>query len=372
MTSRDNRLSIASHQSFVFWILLIVLIGVGVFLSRTLTGNFPLTADEGLYINRARLLAAGFEPYSQVYLTFPPIVPILLDIVWSIWPTVNALRYLFVSAWALSVVGIALIGREISQQWQIGIITAFILGFSGQYLRDSQAIIISLPSIMPAIFAVWLALLYQRNGHTGALIGSGVATSMSLWIKFLMPFLPIFILGMVLARHVTALQEIPQTLQSKQLRQTLLRTIFLWGIGTIILPLLTITFWGNADFLESTFLQRFSARDAYQGAEDDYWAPRLKRLNEYIADHRVLIGLAILGLTSAFYARNRGRWVVLIWLGFALAMLTYQTPVRTKHFVLLSAPLALGASFLFTFLMKSYSKRALGIGLLSLALLLFL
>jgi hypothetical protein len=96
-------------------------------------------------------------------------------------------------------------------------------------------------------------------------------------------------------------------------------------------------------------LQRLGAREAYPPGEgQSEYARSFKLLVGYVAHHRALIGLGLLGLGVAFYTHQRGRWLALAWLGGAAAMLTIHSPLYEKHFALLCGPLALAAAFLFT------------------------
>ncbi|MBI1880346.1 MAG: hypothetical protein HYR94_19355, partial [Chloroflexi bacterium] len=55
--------------------------------------NFSLSPDEGIHLMWLRLVSAGYQPYTQVYITYPPLYPLAIEAVWKIWPSEMAQRW---------------------------------------------------------------------------------------------------------------------------------------------------------------------------------------------------------------------------------------------------------------------------------------
>ena len=341
-----------------FWAGLLLLVTIAVSASVVMISKFPLSADEGLYITWARLLAAGYQPYTEVYLTNPPLSPLLLESLWHIGASPTAIKLILLGLWGVGLIAIALLATEMSGEWRAGLAAAFLLGFSAQYFAESQVILMHIVSILPGIVALWLAMWYQRTGNRYALIGSALCTAISLEIKLLSPFLPLLVFGVVLSRHVSLL-KIWLALRQPELRREIARVVLIWGAALMALPLLSLIIWDADSMLYGAVFQRLSARDVYPPGEGEHTFSRLgKRLVVYVSNHRALIALGLLGLGVGLYDKRRGRWLALAWLAGAAAMLSFHNPLYHKHFVLLSAPLALSASFLFS--LALWSKRVAG------------
>jgi hypothetical protein len=336
----------AYRLPLLFWLGLLALAGTAVTASLIMTSTFPLTADEGLYITWGRLLAAGYAPYTEVYLTNPPLSPLFLDLAWRVGGSPATMKLALLAFWGVGLLAIALLANELSGDWRAGLAAALLLGFSVQYFAESQTILMVIFSIMPGILALWLAMLYQRNGNLLALIGSALLTAISLEIKLLSPFLPPLVYGVVLTRHV-ALPQLWTILRRPELRRNLLRVSLIWGGALLFLPLLSLLIWDANAMLYGAVLQRLSAREAYPpDLGESVYARGYKLLVVYVAGHRSLIGLGLLGLALAFWSKQRGRWLALAWLAGAAGMLLFHNPLYQKHFALLSAPLAVAAAFL--------------------------
>ena len=278
----------------IFWVALFVLVAVAVTASLILVSNFPLTTDEGEYIVWASLLATGYKPYAEVYLTNPPFSPTFLGLVWYLWPSPMALKLALLLVWAAGLVAVALIGNEITADWRVGLGIALLLAFSAQYFAESQVIIVTILSIVPGLYALWLALVYQRTGRLSMLIGSALFTAISLELKLLSPFLPLLVVGVVLSRYISG-KNVLTFWRNPDTRRQVVQAMFVWGLAVAILPLLSLILFDAETMFRQAIWQPLTAKDVYAD-NGDYWAPRIIRLSVYVSDHRSLITLAVFGL----------------------------------------------------------------------------
>ncbi len=360
-------------QQGKLWLALAFIIVSGLFISRSLLTGAPLTTDEGVHLNWARLLSdyynEGHAPFTEVYMPVPPLWPMLLKITWQTWPTLTSLQVMVLCFWVAGLIGMALLAYEINQDWKVGAGAALFLGFSIMYFRDSQAILMEMPSLVCSLYAMWAAVAYQHRGKLAHLLGSAIFCMASLWLKLLATFLPCLILTLIISRHISKLDF--SRPKGQEIWSRIRRPIFLWTCAFLVLPILSLIVFDAPAMLQQMVGQRIDARAVYLAEDGDYWPPRLKRLNTFMATHRGLIILGLFGLGVAFIQGMPCRWWLLAWLGLGLLMLAWHTPIRTKHFILLPGPLALSASLLFSlkfrdhFALRNYIIfLGLGLGLI--------
>ncbi|MDX1523210.1 MAG: hypothetical protein R3264_16405, partial [Anaerolineae bacterium] len=102
----------AWSASLLFWLGLSLVVLVGIGLHARLLNSFPLNPDEGIHLLWLRMLSAGYQPYSEVYITYPPLYPLTIFAVWEAWPTEAVQRWFSLGFTAFGVVGIALLARR--------------------------------------------------------------------------------------------------------------------------------------------------------------------------------------------------------------------------------------------------------------------
>ena len=101
------------NAKLAFWVSLTVVILLASLLRAWLLNSFLLSSDEGIHLVWLRLLAAGYQPYSEVYITYPPLYPMSIYAIWSLWPAESAQRWFSVGFTIFGAVGIALIARQL-------------------------------------------------------------------------------------------------------------------------------------------------------------------------------------------------------------------------------------------------------------------
>lgn len=151
-----------------------------------LNDNFSQGWDEGAYLISARLIAAGYQPFSQIYM---PQLPIFLDnLAWffglvgdSLW--LGRLLIAFYSL--LGLAACALAARLLSNR--IGALaTLIILTINPGYLTYSRAVYLEVPAIALSMLAVVCVLFFTRTGARRWLVACGLLWGASVLIK---PFL---------------------------------------------------------------------------------------------------------------------------------------------------------------------------------------
>jgi len=309
---------------------------VGAALRAILLNSFPMSPDEGIHLIWLRLLAAGYQPYSEVYITYPPLYPLAIEAVWNWWPTEAAQRWFSVAYTLFGATGIALLGRKFAGP-AAGLAAAALTLLSPILMEPSRAVLGEFPSVAWSVWAVWLAWLYKDSGPQSRLwlVLSGLCLAASLLTKLLSPFLLGLIPLMILARRY-------QPHRQNFAWKPLLTDSLLWGLAMLLPVIILFLMYNPGALLDQVVEQRLQARTVY--IEDQtFWPPRLERFNQFRAEDLPLLLLGLLGLVWSSLRRAQDRWLLPAWLGLALVMLTIHNPIRYKHFLILIPPLAIWA-----------------------------
>jgi hypothetical protein len=336
-----------------FWLCLLIVILAAVALRARFLNSFPLTFDEGIHLTWLRLLSAGYRPYEQVYITYPPFYPLALEAVWRIWPTEVAERWFSVAYAVFGVVGIALVARKFAGS-MAGVAAAVLLLFSPTLFEFSRAIMAEFPSVAWSVWAIWLAWLYRDGGRRVLLVLSGLCLALSLLTKVLSPFLVALIPIIVLARWVSiSTSRLPSTWQGQSRSSAgtrfevklgryalyvtdykpLLVDLLIWGaVFLLTVGIFVVTFDVKA-LLAGVVNQRLAAYAAY--ADENSWQSHYNQVVSFLQGDMALPILAFLGLGVAWVRRQRNLWLMLVWLILALIMLLIHTPLSSKHFLIL-------------------------------------
>lgn len=400
----------ARESKYSFWAGLGLIILAGTALRGILLHSFPLGFDEGIHLIWLRLLAAGYQPYTEVYITYPPLYPLAIETVWHLWPGETAQRWFSVAYAILGVVGLALLARHLAGR-AAGLAAAALLFFSPTLFEFSRAILGEFPSVAWSIWAVWLAWMYKDGGNSPEspdalattasnrrlwLVLSAVCLAFSLLTKFLSPFVAGLIPLIMLARWYKNFLAG---------WRPLLIDLLIWGGVLLAVIVVCVVIFEVGPLLNQVVGQRLEAREAY--IEDHhYWGSRYNRSSEFVADDPALFILALSGLGVAVISvlvkappsipasrfspqggelegdkqliparliRRTDLGLLLAWLGLGLVMLLLHSPIRYKHFVILLPPLTiLGGLAISAWLKLWFHKRTRLIaatGLILLALL---
>jgi hypothetical protein len=328
------------HSRQCFWVGMSLVFVVSGCLVVLLREAFPLTYDEGIHLMWIRLLEAGYAPYTQVYITYPPLYPLLLMVTWHLWPTLDGLRILTLALAFPAVVFTGLITRRIAGDLA-GVAAAVLLALTPQFVHDSRAILGELPSVAWSLCGVWLALVYRDSGHRAPLMGSALAIAASLLIKVLSPFTVLLVLFIVVSRHVQVNPPANPDDQHESRRRRLLFDLA-WWVAAFAAPLvLALALVDLGSLAAQVIGQRLSARAAY--AADDFWASRRELAELFVSDNVWTLLLAVVGLATTLVERTPRRFTLLLWLSLATLMLLIHEPVRYKHFTILLPLMALWA-----------------------------
>ncbi len=300
-----------------------------------------------------RLLSAGYQPYSEVYITYPPLYPLAINAVWQLWPTEAAQRWFSVLYTLFGAVGIALLARQLAGTLA-GLVAAALTLFSPVLLEPSRAILAEFPSVAWSVWAIWLAWqgAATRRGNEPMrgrilLILSGLCLSASLLTKLLSPFVLILIPLILIAPwhhpdYVSSPLRLLAASPGLPVRRLtpLLADLFIWGLAVLLPALVLISAFNINSLVRQVVAQRLEARAASVEAEP-FWPPRYERAVMFVQEDAALVLLGVIGIGVAWVRRQQGRWLLLAWLILALGMLAVHNPIRYKHYLILIPLLAI-------------------------------
>lgn len=336
-----------NQYAVVFWLSLLLVILAAVALRIQLLNSFPLSPDEGIHLMWLRLMSAGYQPYTEVYVTYPPLYPIAIEAIWQLWPTETAQRWFSVAYTVFGAIGIALLARKFAGP-VAGVAAAGLTLFSPPLVEPSRAVLGEFPSVAWSVWAIWLAWLYRDagKGRYGLLILSGLCLSASLLTKLLSPFVAVLIPLIIAARWIS-LADLRAGRRSPALHpaglKPLLIDLTVWGLALVLPAIILMSLYDVGPLVQQVVGQRLEARAAYV-ADDAFWPPRYERGTMFVQEDTALVLLALAGMGLAYIRRRRDRWLMLTWLGLAFLMLAVHNPIRYKHFLILIPPFAIFGS----------------------------
>ncbi len=310
-----------------------VVLLVSILVRFGLVGSLRSAYDEPLHVLLARLLSLGYHPYTQLFVSYPPLFVWSLQFPWQIWGTLSALQWVMIGYSLLGVVAVGFIAFRLSG-WQAGVIAALALSLAHNYLVGSSTVMTEVPSVSMAAVAVALACAYSEKGNRLLLTASGVALTASLMLKILTPFLFGLIPLMILVRHLEQRKGLTETLRGVVIDGAL------WGAAVVVPVLGVLLIYDSGAMYQQVIAFRFATREALV----DEWSdtPAIL-LNFALFDNLGLVVSGLLGIVLMLWKQWRKVWFLLWWLALATGFALIQIPLRDKHMPLLLPPLAVMA-----------------------------
>jgi hypothetical protein len=329
----------------VGWALLVLGLLAFVGWSATHLGFFTWSIDEGMYLQRARMWAAGYRLYEDIWFNHPPLMVVLTRAVFDRFgESVEAGRMVAVAFACVGLAAIVLITRELAG-WVAGLLAGIMLVLSPLFLGLSRAIMTTLPALCMASLALWLALRYRATGRRGWLVASGLAFGLGLSVKFIGA--PVIVpIGLALAwprrgALVASTATRPTVLGAAlaMFRPRPVIDVLVWGLVGGAALLLVLAPFGLSALLPQTVGSVVGARGAF-GLDA---VANIQDVLEWLSEgHQGLAALGVYGLARGVW-RDERWWLVVAWLAAAAVAVLLQTPLWSHHLVFFALPLAVGA-----------------------------
>lgn len=353
--------------SFVWWLGAWLLISFA--LRVYLLDNLRWTYDEGLHVLFVQLLARGYEPYREVFVSYPPLYTLSMDWTWRLFGTVESLQLLMTLYTLFGLAAVGFLGWRLGGSLA-GLTAAVVLSLEPEVFRGSRGVLTEIPSLGFGAVSVALAACYlwAPAHHKGRrwLVASGIALAASLMLKIITPFVPGVIGLMILVRQTRL--HLP-TLSRRELQQrwpTVLRAVVIdslwWGLALLLPIIALILIYDVPGFIDQAILFRFATRGAYEGEINNF----LYMLTALRSNWPLTL-TGGLGLLFWWRHRRAEGWFVPAWLLLSMAFALMQVPLRDKHLPLLIVPLSvlsgLGVGWLWQSLRQGTGRWAVLSGL---------
>jgi hypothetical protein len=312
-----------------FTVLMVGVLSLSFLVRLVFLNNFRWDYDEGIHVLLARLLAAGYAPYRELFVSYPPLFAWSLQWPWRLWGSVQALQLMMTSYALLGIVAVGKMAFRLGG-WLAGVVAAVGLSFSSIYLAGSRAVMTEVPSVGVAALALALAAGYYWSRRRYWLLASGLAMSASLMLKILSPFMLGLVPLMLLAGQLGHRRSWSVTLKRG------ISDGFVWGASLVAPLLLVLLLYDAQAMYRQVIVFRFDTRTAY--SED--WAENTGMLLTFGKENVPLVLAMVWGAGVLVYKRWRAGWFVLVWLILAVTFALLQVPLREKHLPLLLPPMA--------------------------------
>lgn len=289
---------------------------------------FAYLYDEGVYLETALALSQGYDLYTDIFSSQPPLFSLVLSGLFTLFgPSVAVSRIVVILFSLGALAGVALVAR-LSGGWLAGLCAAGILAFSPDFTLEARTVAPEIPALALGCLAVGLgASASQRQPLRWLAVGFCLA--LALLTKFsAIVFLP-----------AVAVLWLWPTLAGQR-RSEFVRNGAMIAIPCLVIAGVALSQINQIEAIDQLVTFRTSAQKVYR-LSIPHNAQMVAGL--YRAQPHDLI-LAGLGLMILVWQRQWRLLVVLM--GFLasclIALLTYS-PLFDHHLVLLLPPLAIAA-----------------------------
>ena len=299
---------------------------------------YKWTNDEGLHMQEAALMNAGYPLYTETAFNKPPLLIWILGVAFHIGGTTMAsARLAALCLTLIGFVGVGMMARELWGKWGGIAAMAIVLALPELPLR-AHVVMAGLPPMSLALFSTAAAITFQRRRRPGWILVSGAAFGSALLIHPMQLYW-IVPLGAILLFPNSVLPG-GRTLGRAKWWDILLFTAPIVGASLLVLA---------AVDRESFFAWVFGTN--YQAATRAPVAENLTMLLEFLRSSWALIGAAAVGSvvlvvspTSEPSDRSRALALLGIWWAATTAMLLVLTPLWRQYLIFLSFPLAVASA----------------------------
>ena len=381
MTTNQTTANLKSNtpsrsENIRFAILLTVVVLASFGLRILFLKNLRWTYDEAIHVLFAQMLDRGYAPYSEVFVSYPPLYVLSMDWTWQLFGTVESLQILMAIYTMAGLVGVALIAFRLGGIWA-GLFAPIFISLEPEFFRGSRAVLTEIPSISMATLAIAFAAFYLWGNKTkqgrGWLVASGLTLAISLMLKILLPFVVALIPLMILVHQYQIAKNTDNPASRTFLSLSLSfwqKTVvygLIWG-AALIFPIIVFTLiFDIPALIDQAILFRFASRGAYEGEINNF-----AFMLTIFRDNWPIALLAIIGLWPLIRFQFSKGWFVLAWLLFAAIFALIQVPLRDKHLPMLLPPLTilagLGVSWLVQLTKRMWKQKPV-VGIASVLLL---
>lgn len=337
------------------------ILAAGILVSLSLSLQFlsifayPLSFDEGVHLITAKLIRAGYKPYTQVFVGYPPMFIIILSFAWNLGQSVLFSKIIFILINSLLLLILLSLGQHLLNQ-PAALLSLLLLILAPRYVANALAILADIPAVLFGSLALWSTFVYLRTTRRSLLLLAGVCFALTTLTKLLMPFVPLLV-GFMLLFAYSPLHRTASN-STRSLRPILIE-ISIFAGGFVSTLLLFSLFFDFGQVYDSTVRFRLALRSADGFDLADNWT----ELQEFLVQQWPLSCGVLLSLFYLYKLPFRVWGLLLAWLALALGWVMVQIPLRAHHLVLLLPPMALlaGWGFWQTSLLMADGLKRIGV-----------
>lgn len=318
MTEKQSRSQLNSRR-FAFGIAITVLLVAFYGWRMAIWNRFPFEYDAGIHLILAKLWAAGYEPYREIFVSYPPVFMWSLGLPWQWFGGVDAVRFLMVT-YALTAVPAVMYLGAVYHSKSAGLAAGVLLAFVPAWFIPSFAIMTEIPSISIAVVAITCAEVYRWQGGWGWAALAGLVLAISFSLKILPLFAALLIAVLLVSRSVRGGDAV--ILKWRPAAFALLAA----GVGGAIGLLAPLLFYSWPDLYRQVLEMRFVSREAYNPLDSNN-----RMIVAFLARNAALSVWALYGLAFVLLPAWRKTWPLLLWPALVWLNMAFHVPLRDKH-----------------------------------------
>jgi len=319
-----------------YWVLWAVVVALYLAWPLTHLEAYAWNNDEGLYVQRAALVNAGYPIYTVTFVQKPPLFVWMLQVAFRLaGQTLAAARLTALSLTLLGFLALGAVARQLWGRWAGLACAVVFLGLLEVPVR-AHAVMTDLPALAFALVALGAALSFRRSGRRIWVVLCGAACAAMLLIH---PLLIYFAVPLGVVLFLPGLGRVVGGAVGKVgWRDLALLSVV--AAGLVLLALMAIDL---QSFLTSVVQTNVGAAgiDVAHGGRGRDWA----RIVEYLARGWALAWLAAVGAATlcGTPAGRCGLAVAAAWFCAALATLLLWSPLWNHYLLFLTLPLVIVA-----------------------------
>lgn len=288
---------------------------------------FPFSYDEGIHLILGKLWAAGYTPYQEIFVSYPPSFMWSLGVPWQLFKHPAALQLVMTSYALAGVLAVVYLGTIYGSRLA-GLVAGLLLSFTPAYFIPSFSIMTEVPSISMAVVAIALAEKYRRGGRWIWILLAGAALGLGLSLKILPYYAGPLVGLMAVSRHATE-RPLPVKI--------LFRDLAILAGGFIVIFCVPLLFYD----LPALYHQTVGMRLVSRAVEHNPYESNNEIIIEFLFSNAGLGALALYGLVFVVAQNLRRYWPLLIWFALIWLSMYLLVPLRDKHLPIFIPLLAL-------------------------------
>ncbi|MGB9760010.1 MAG: FtsX-like permease family protein [Thermoproteota archaeon] len=314
---------------------------------HNLNGRFSYDYDEGVYLQTAKQFINGYQLYSQVFLSQPPLFIYFISFFFLILgENVYAGR---VAIAFFSIIGGIItffISKELVKSKPTAMLSLIVLMLNNVFLYYSRAVEGEVPSVVLSLAAIFFMLKFAKGKELTYIFASGLFLSLAMLTKFFAASTAFSLLLFLFVYSFSSNRRL--VFSEKKIRLFVKRITFFIAGGLLPLLILLPYFFNFSSFYSQLFL--FHLHKPTGGSVLE----KLIQIKSYLSSDLDILLFGIVGFIIAVVTLNVGALLISLWLFSSIVMLVLlPQPLWYHHLVIIVPSLAILSSITFDFVIRA-------------------